>query len=308
MGDEIKKDEEIEPDPEESADDLEPEGEDKDDLETESAAEPDPASTESDDPADVPYARFKEVYDKAKSADEYETKLDQFKRLGDEAYYRLYPDEKPEEAEKPSDGLDVDIGSLVVQGGPYDGKTINEVLEADQPTGTKMLVEYYREQERAVDEEKTRKERLQSESETEVKEFSKTVSQELFEKTEGITEEEAEKVNAVVNDTLKWMNKTNRGGGILTDAYLLMNHESSLKKAKGDTLKGVVDELKKGGTPYISSTNTPSKESGYARFLSMDAKQAASEMEKLNDAEQMEFLKKAPSEVRKRFPQLPWDD
>lgn len=317
MGDDIIEETLEEEEPETlEVDDIE--GDDIEETpETVDSADSDTALKESDEdkgpPATVPYDRFKQVNDRAKRADEIETKFDQFKRLGPEGYYTLYPDEKPQDEQEPeqplADGHDVDVGNMTVTGGPYAGQTLNEVFKVNPVEGTRMLKDHWDAQEAEANTEKKRKADLETEVQADIDDFHAHVAKEFFDKDfDSLSEAETQQAMKVESELAKFIQDNKMLVYRPKDAYILMTHAQKVAEAKGETLKGVVDALNKDGTPSISSGKTPSRESGYSRFSGMSVNEAMSEMDKMTDSENAEFLKKAPESVRKKFPQFPWDD
>jgi len=284
-------------------------------LESEDTAETDEALKPSDDetpPKDVPYPRFKEVNEKAQQADMFKTKLDQFKRLGADAYYKLYPDEKPEETPAPTK-TDDPVDALIYEnpGDQYHGMKFAEIFAKD-PREAYRIDPYYARilHDRQIDSDRakrTAEQRLLEESQAEIDSFSNSVAMEMFGKSEGLVPEQLKKISDTIQDTLDWMKQTGRGFGKISDAYILKNIDSIKKGTADKTLQGIVKALTSDAAPSISTQKTVPTNSGYGQFLSMDARQVAAEMEKWSDDDQEKFLKTAPKEIREKFPKLPWE-
>ena len=305
---EVDPDPEPEPDPGDPKPEPEP-GEPEPEPEPAEPAEPDPALIDPEpepEPDPVPYARFKEVHTKSKDL---ETKLDQFKRLGHEGYYKLYPDERPTgEPEPDPDPEPVlsasEMADHRISGGDHDGKTLGEVMELDVLAGLDIYNAYKADMEGK----KVSDARLREESEREVQTFISVRAQEAFGKpVEDLTKEEVAQVEELSTAVSQWMEETGRGGTIIEDGYFLMNKEKIFDDAKTETLKGIVEALKTPGTASISPSKTEPTETGYTRFLNMTPDQVKTECDKFTEAENDEFLRKAPAAVRKKFPSLPWD-
>lgn len=293
-------------------------GEDQDTDQDQDTADTDKALSDSDDqegpPKDVPYARFKEVNDKYTAAADAQTKLDQFKRLGPEGYYQLYPDEKPEDWKPPGktedDPKKDDFRKLKVEGGQYDGWTFEDVFKHNERAAF-QLDSYYAQilREEKVDGERkatSERERLEKESEEEIHTFTTNLSTELFGKSDGLDDKQKGQINSMVDNIITWMSQTGRGGGNIADAYILMTIDDKLKDKADRTLKTIATVLRDDTPSSISSNKTSPKDGGYMRFLNMTPAQAASEMENWTDAENLEFLQKAPKAIRDKFPSLPW--
>jgi len=312
MGDEILNDDGFTPeelaalgeDEEETAEAKTEESEEvKETKEAEVAETKEVVATEDDEPR-VPQSRVDEIVSEKK---ETQHKLDLLKSDPSE-YYRRYPAEKPaEKAAAATSGKDTDVGNLVVSGGAYDGKTVDEVLQLDQAAGTKMILEYYREQDKQLAEAKSTEEKRLAESEAEVNAFTSDVATELFgKKASELDANQTASVNKVINDTLDFMSKTGRGGGLLADAYYLMNRENDKAKARGDGAKKLIDKLTKSSVASTSSGKDSGTETGYVADMDLTAQQLADKLDSMNDAQMVKYLKNAPKEMRDKYPHLPW--
>ena len=247
-----------------------------------------------------------------------EQKLDLLK-TNPEEYYQRYPDEKPAGQGKPAtsdfeSGKPAEAGKvedLTIEGGTYDGWKFGDVFRHDPVTAYKISPYHARLiHDRQLDSEKEQRssiERLKSESEQEVVSFSVSIAKELFEKEDALTPEETQKVDAVLNKTLDWMGKTGRGGGILADAYWLMNREVDTKKATANGAKAVISAGRKGRVQTISSSASGGELTGYEAMEAMSADDLEDEMGRWSEKKFTEFLKKAPSSLRKKLPDLPWE-
>lgn len=306
MGDEIKEEtEELETSEEDEA--LgEVEVEESETEETAEAVdgvkEETEAETETEEPQTIPKARFDEVNEKKK---EYQQKLDQLKDRDPEAYYEYFPDERPEPSPETKAPMTPIEGSLIVEGGPHDGMTINDVFGTDPAAAMTMILEHRDAQRETASQQADADRKIQEEVDRELGDFSTKLSKDFFKKDKDLTKEESGKINEVISETLAWANKTGRGGRFIEDAYYLMNRENDLAKARGETVKGIAASLR-AGTTSISSSKTIPTDTGWERFASYTATEARDELDKLPDEKQAAFLKEAPKSVREKFPALNW--
>ncbi len=263
----------------------------------------------------VPAKRFKAVYrereDAKRTIEEKERKFNLFRELGPEKYYEVYPGEKPQgwkPPEKPKEEkVDFeDLGSMIVKGGPHDGKTLNEVYQENPAYAQRLQYEYLTAKSHEAESAKQTEERIRKESEEEVNAFTTQVSKELFGKeTEKLSPQEQVKVKDTIQGVLDWMHKTKRGGGMLADAYFLMNKDGIIADARTKGGKEALESLKKASVPSVD-TRGGATVSGFGAFEGMTADQLAAEVEKMNEKEYQKFMKEAPQTLRSKHPGLPW--
>ena len=248
-----------------------------------------------------------------------EEKLKLFKSDPEE-YFRKYPDEKPEAKPRPTDfesgkkqeAQPSDPKALKVEGGAYDGWTFGDVFKRD-PRAAYQIDPYYArilhdEQIEAERNIRTQQENLKSESKKEVVEFQSSLSKELFNKDlNEATADEVKEIEGVIKSVLDFMATTKRGGGVLADAYWLMNRDSETKKAAAKGAEKIIDAAKKGKVASISSSKAGAVLTGYEAIEGMTPDQLSAEIDKMPAAKYREFCKKAPKSIRDKFPNIPWD-
>ncbi len=267
----------------------------------------------------IPAKRFKEVYWKSKDVErkaaETERKLNLFKELGADKYYELHPDEAPEGwkpvEEKTLERNEVteQLGAMIVQGGPHDGKTLNDVWQEDPAYANYLQTQFLTAQHKAQETERQRDESLRQESEKEVNALVSDLANELYgKKADALTPDEEAKIGETVQATLNWMAKTHRGGGVLADAYFLMNKDKILQDAKGKGAKGALENLKKGSAPAsIDFGKSGGDGGGFGPYEAMTADQLQVAIDKMETGEYQKFLKDAPVSLRTKYPSVPWN-
>jgi len=283
------------------------EAETEDDVETEKEPEPDeePDPTKHKPPEDnlIPQTEFdKRVGEIRTQADQ---KLDLLKSDPD-AYYAKYPDEKPEEKQQLADT--VDEGALIIEGGKFDGQTLNAVFQQDPISANKIYFNYLKDQDRQAESREAEAERIKKESDAEIAEFSDSTARELFNKDfKTLTVEEFKEVEKVMGDTLSWMQQTGRGGGVIMDAHYLMNMGNQEKKAAAQGARDVIDATNKGNIKVITS-DVPGSDglTGYEAYEAMSPDQLADEMDGWTEDKYNKFLKEAPKSLKKKYPDIPW--
>jgi len=268
-----------------------------------------------DDGTKIPAKRWKSMYrdfqEEKRTRTDTDRKFQLFKELGAEKYYEVYPDEKPEDfksAAKPkeTEGQMPALGSMVIQGGPHDGKTLNEVWQEDPAFASYLQNQYLQAENKKVEDERQTQERVRKESEDEVNTFSETLSREMFGKESSkLSPQEESKVSAAIQSTLNWMAKTKRGGGVIADAHFLMNQEKILADAKAKGGKEALESLRKPGIPSVN-TGGGAAVAPFAAYEEMSPDQLREQVEKMSDAGYAKFLKEAPQPLRAKHPGLPW--
>ena len=197
------------------------------------------------------------------------------------------------------------MASHRITGGDHDGMTLGELAETDILAALDIYNNHRDGQRAKQDAEVARREEVDREG----AEFLSDRAKEAFGKDfNDLTTDEEAQVRKLGDVVAAWMVETNRGGGIIEDGYYLMNKDNLLEQKQGEALKSLVAALKDPGTPSISIQKTTPTKGGFSRFLNYTSDEAAAEMDKMNEAEEDEFYKKAPAEVRKKFPSLPWPD
>jgi len=269
-------------------------------------------------PESVPYSRFKEVNDKARTADELKTKFEQFKTLGSEGYYKLYPGEKPEgfeEGKQVDQTTDIqgDFSKALVEGGKYDGMEFGKVFQLDPREAYRIDPYYARKLDdlayAAKAEQETKTRRLKEQADKEVSLFSDERANEFYGKGYAeLTPKEQGEVAAIVRETLDWSDQTGRSLGNLKDAYVLKNLDKILAGEKTKHAEALFKTLTSAGAPAIQTTGGNGSNSGYDHLVSMTPAQVAAEMNSWPDDKQAEFLKNAPAKFREKYPRLPYPD
>lgn len=271
-----------------------------------------------DEGTKIPLKRWKSLYwegqETQRAKTETERKFNLFKELGPDKFYSLYPDEapqgwKPTPAPVAAPELTADtyhaIGSMQVEGGPYDGMTLNEVYQRDPAYAITLQQTYLNEQNQKVNQIKDAQSKLRQESETEVNQFSEQLAQERFGKeTAKLSEQELRVINSEIKSTLSFL--AERGLSYLSDAYFLMNKDKLINEAKTKAGKSVLENLSKGTIASISGGGVASA-TGWAAYETMTADQLGRELEAMDEKKAQEFLKNAPQSMKQKYPGLPWD-
>ena len=263
----------------------------------------------------IPLQRWDKMYfnfqEEKRLREDDSRKFNLFKELGPEKYYEAYPDEKPEDfkpAEKPKEtvGQTPNLGNMIIQGGPHDGKTLND-LWVEDPSYAAFLQNQYlnADQKKKDDEAKSETDRLR-ESENEVNAFTTQLSKEMFgREPDKLTPQEDRKVTDTIQTTLNWMAKTKRGGGIIADAHFLMNKEGILADARTKGGKEALQSLQKPGVPSVN-TGGGSIVAPFTAYEEMSPDQLSESVNKMSEAGYVKFLKEAPTSLRAKHPGLPW--
>jgi len=304
-----------EPKPEPSPE-PEPEGEPKGEPEP----EPEPKEGEP-----VPYDRFAKIYGRAKQTerekDELNEKLDLFKRNPD-GYYTKYPDERPADYHPPSKQAapaPVEIlpmrqmlGAAVndPDNPDFHGKILAELMEMG-PVGIAAANDYYQEYVEDVRDQVQASKAKEDEATKTLREeddrFLNDRATELYGKqADQLDAVQADKVEKTVQDTLIWMKTNNRMAYRLDDAWRLMNYEKTLSDAAASGAKGLVDFAKGGTVKSVATGGSKPSADPYAAYLSMSEVDLEKKIAGMPDQEYTDFLSKATTAFREKFPALPY--
>jgi hypothetical protein len=268
-----------------------------------------------EDGAEIPPKRFKEIYHGAKEGERTKEKFDLFKRLGPEAYYKAYPDEKPADyvdPNKPAEPAPTKetISSLknrVISGGKYDGWTLADVYQDDAFAALEIIDNYNQSKAKeaeAVRAQQARDEEGIKEKTQEGNLFMWDRAKELFKKDGDYTPEEIKQVQNEYKTLGDWMRSNKKLHYSLKDAYQLMTMNTKINDAKNNTAKNVVDSLRKqpvghinGGPGTVSADN----------YEALTEAQLAETVDKMSDEKKAEFYAKATPALRRKYPSWPWD-
>jgi len=290
-------------------------------AETEPTPEPEPAKQPEqkfkvdgdfivyEDGERIPVDRFAKVYKQAKDGERLAEKLNLIKQLGQEEYFRLYPDEAPQgwkpKGAEPTPQVENDPFNMVVQGGQYNGMTLREVWDIDSKEGFRLYDRWKDEQAEQRTAAREKEGKLQADTERELTTFAAERARELFDKPpDTLTAAEKKQVSDSIASTIEWMKSTGRGGGVMADAWRLMNYESALAKARESATKGTIDALKKPAVGSIDTGKGTPTESVYGKYAGMTRDQLAREVDTMTVGEFAKFHKEAPEAVRRKFPDL----
>lgn len=283
---------------------LEKEGEQEEEGEKEEEED------KEEDKGPVPYERFKKKLDRAKEADELETKLDLL-RSDPEEYYKQYPDEKPEERPLKEDVVQEDtIWDRIIQGGPYDGQRLGDVFDQGGEPARYALNLYSQERDNLKAEQtatEDRRKQTKQEADAELDSFGTQLAQDIFEKKpDDLSKDEYTQINAIIDETLDWMEKTGRGYGNIVDGYFIKNKDKILA---GEQIKGVSNVIKSTQDNVIHIANKKdvgTKLTGYEADMGKDATELAAKIENMNDEEAAKYFANAPEKLKQKFPSVPW--
>jgi hypothetical protein len=261
----------------------------------------------------IPVERFKKVIYKEKTAlqekEQINNKLNLFKQLGAEEYYKVYPGEKPSDF-KPKETepttTEEDFNSMVVNGGKYHGQTIGDVAQVD-PVAASLMVNNYLEGKRATVEAETRKHtEFQNSFIAEKNSFCLSRAKEMFGKENDFTPEEIDQVNGEYKKLSDFMIAQKIAHYRMEDAYLLMNKDKIIKSAQIKSAKAAIDEATKKAPGSIGNGDSNAGLTGFEAVLSMSEDALMKHIDKMSDRDQTKFYKDAPKAMREKYPSLPW--
>ena len=266
-------------------------------------------------------SNYRESQEHKRGKEEAERKLNLFRELGPERYYSLYPADKPAGWKPPAAAAkaakEPDVFDLVAQypdpSNPYHGKTLREIYSLDAAEGRRLERAY--EKTRADESEKARaaakamenlKQQTLRDAEAEVETFTGYLAGERFsKKADALTPQEKAQVESSIQATLDWMGKTNRGGGILADAYFLMNMEKILADAKTKGGKGALESLQRASVPSINAGGGAAT-IGMGAYEAMSRDELAAKIADMSEAAFIKFSKQASAALKAKHPDVPW--
>jgi len=267
----------------------------------------------------VPQARVDEITRARREAEE---KL-QLLVSDPEAFYQRYPDTpRPQQQRQPQiqqpqvpKGPENDWDK-VIEGGDYNGRAFRDVYAIDPDycftTWPRIASHYqwhqFREQERSDEERRTR----QTESEREAQEFQDSLASEMFSKQSmnDLTVDETAQINRTIQNVLGWIDQNNFyvKKDMLKKAYLLMDPEKALARAKSEAANKLIEQTQKGRVQTISARTESAPATGWEYWEQVSEADAVSAIDKMSEREYEKFLRTAPKSVRdrKEFQYLPW--
>jgi len=237
-----------------------------------------------------------------------EQKLELFKRDPEE-YYQQFPDERPADiAPRTTDTIDTAVQNLVVKGGPYDGMTLQEVMNQDQIEGNRLLFDHWESQREAQAAAERSKNQELEQSQREVDSFMLNRAKELYDgKEEGFTQPEIDTLNKEVETVLAWMKETKRGFANLEDGWYLMNRDEDLAKAGASTARTIATLATKGHVQTISSNaSSDAASTGYEGDMEMTPEELGDKIDKMSEKAYADWKAKAPDELKAKYPAILW--
>ena len=279
-----------------------------------------------DEGTKIPITRWRKLYATSKEAErqreqayagkaEIENKFKLFRTVGPEKYYSMFPNEAPAGGYRPPaptripaqpDPLDL-VAQYPDQNHQYHGMTLRDIYNVDAAEGRRLERAWEQGQKAAERTESERKQRLIRDSEDEINTFTADFAREHYGKeAKELSAQQETEISKVIQDTLDWMKKTGRGGGVLADAYFVMNREQILEGERKKAGKKALEALgKQSSIPSIGGGGRTSAGSMTA-FESMSADQLAEAIANMDDRAAIAFLKSAPDSLKAKYPGIPW--
>lgn len=308
----------VEQTPEEPAEPTEPE-----ETEPEEQEEPaEPEETEKQEEIEevepeeprIPQSQYNKIYGKAKDLERKHELL----RTNPEEYYRQYPSERPQAVKTvhTTSKLPDEYRELKVEGGKYDGLILETVYKVDPAAAISLLNHvdpikamdlYYEMREEQRSAEANKRASLEA-NQKEIDTFSGELAKEMFQADfEKLSVEQRADIEKEIESIINFMQTTRRGGGVLKDAYYLMNRDKELANATKKGADGIVKTLTKDRPKSVSSGKSGGVKSVYDDFLSSTPEQLAAKIDRMSDSEYKTFIKGAPAELKDKFPGIIWE-
>jgi len=282
----------------------------------------------------VPYSRFAKIYGRAKTAeraalerDEYKEKFELFK-TDPESYYEKYPDERPEDKPEPETEKPSPVPSTPVKVKSFKemlGAVINDPASPDfhgqplknlmqlGPEGIAAAYDYYEaykdDVRQQAHEARAKDEAVAERIKARDNSFLDSLARDTFQKPLAILDKtESAKIEGVRKQVLAWMKKNDKLAMDLEDAYIVMNKDELIKKAKETGAKAAIDHTKAASPRSASATviDNGKKVSVYDQFADMDRKAMVKAIDGMTDTQFVAFRKNAPDSFKEKFPEIPW--
>jgi hypothetical protein len=262
----------------------------------------------------IPVDRFEKLYWQQK---EQERKLELLRTQGPEAYYKEFPDEAPEGYQPTPEGWDgqgldqtdplMGLGESPINGGPYDGWTLNQVYEVNPAAGNILLFNHLATIHGEAEAKEAADRQYVTDAENEATALSNTLAQELYGVKElaALKPDQVQKVDAEVTRTIEWMQKENKLHLNVSDAYYLMERENIIKKARTEGAKETIASITRPSVPSIRvGTGTQAPSSDLLDDMTED--ELADYIGALSERQYEAFMRNASPTLRSKLPDLPW--
>lgn len=297
----------LEGDKDEEEEEGEPEGEDEPSEEEESGEE-----------EEIPKVqrRINELVGKAGEA---ERKLELYKTLGPEGYYKMYPAEKPEEFKGAEPAVSrhqgkvlsfTEAANMKVIGGAYDGQTLAEVKAENPEDALDLYLDWRDQQKEIINQTRVKDESLKQEVDKELTDFGNNLAKDLFGKKarDELDNTQTKKVESIISGILDWMQETDRFNYKLEDAYFILNKDDLINGAKGQAVSAMISKLKENSGPVVEAKKGSSQaKTGYEAAENMSSDELAEKISTMADSEFERFRKNAPQSLKVKFPSMAWD-
>ena len=232
--------------------------------------------------------------------------------LGQEEYFKRYPEETPPTYRKPEPKqpqfAPVDLnkmGQMQVQGGEYNGMTLNEVYSIDPAQATLIrdrFINAYNQQIQRV-QQAASVEREKASVFQEAGNFIAVRAVDLFDKDfDDTTDEDKEKLATLLNDVVNWQTKNKLGKLPLEVAYTRMVKEQ--RKQKEEVAKKTLEHADQKAVGSIGTGKVAGQLTGYESDMTMTEAQLATKIDSIPRAEYKVWYKNAPAALRKKYPDL----
>jgi len=262
----------------------------------------------------IPVDRFEKLYWQQK---EQERKLELLRTQGAEAYYKEFPDEAPEGYTPTPEGQDAQdpdqadplmgLGESPINGGPYDGWTLNQVYEVNPAAGNILLFNHIATIQGEAEAKEAADKQYVTDAENEATALSNTLAQDIFGVKElaALKPDQAQKVDAEVTRTIEWMQKENKLHLNVSDAYYLMERDNIIKKARTEGAKETIAAISRPSVPSIKvGTGTQAPSSDLLDEMTED--ELADYIGALSERQYEAFMRNASPTLRNKLPDLPW--
>jgi hypothetical protein len=275
----------------------------------------DPAAAATDNT--VPQSRFDEVYAKEQVS---ARKLETLKQLDPEAYYKIYPEQRPAAAPSGPEPFTTPYDDQVVEGGKFNGwkfadvlktdttEAINLLHKVDPALATNMQFAMIEGNRSATVQRENATKQVKEAADKDMMDFATTMSKDLYQNDdiEKLKPDQQKELYGLVDGVINWMIEGGKTSLSMSDAYFLKNKNDLLAKAAQGGVSALISGMSD-TVPTVSGAQGGEAPAGYESYLSMSRDQIGAKMENMTDAQWIDFSTKAPEALKKKYPEFAWD-
>jgi len=196
----------------------------------------------------------------------------------------------------------------------FHGKTFKQIYDIDpdeafriSPSLAQRLLLQERDEAKAAENAEIER---RNQAQKEVDDFISILAKDTYglDNKDKLDSEQGKAVEAILDRVHNWMRDNNKWGITPHDAYILMDHKNLIKKAESDAADKIVDAAQRGNVHNVKSKSDGDNGRKPSEDMSQwTENQLEAHLDSLSPAAFDKFLTEAPSALKKKFPDLPWN-